>query len=305
MSENGSKGDARDFVVRNPLDILQEYDTKMQEILSIAAELSTTQDASKDSGLGLLQEKIKSILSTPEFKSIIPEDVREYFEHDASGFRRRVLGFLQIIDRDLQRYVESDHTKIPDLSSHLSFVQKNWLKYRLVLEDLLLRTGVEAGVIVDRDKQRNTEELFLALNSELEDRCEKPSWGLEKEFIPSFEEIAKARVSVPLGVIFNFFQNCISNATHPEIKASKFKLKITLDTDNMVIEFWDNGKGMDENTKEKAFNKGFSAKNGKGLGLAGAPKRFTSYNANVEVISNSNPNPGSDDWTTKFILKAP
>src|SRR3989339_426594 len=244
MSENGSKGDARDFVVRNPLDILQEYDTKMQEILSIAAELSTTQDASKDSGLGLLQEKIKSILSTPEFKSII-------------------------------------------------------------LEDLLLRTGVEAGVIVDRDKQRNTEELFLALNSELEDRCEKPSWGLEKEFIPSFEEIAKARVSVPLGVIFNFFQNCISNATHPEIKASKFKLKITLDTDNMVIEFWDNGKGMDENTKEKAFNKGFSAKNGKGLGLAGAPKRFTSYNANVEVISNSNPNPGSDDWTTKFILKAP
>lgn len=66
------------------------------------------------------------------------------------------------------------------------------------------------------------------------------------------------------------------------------EIKTTIVDGNVVIAFTDDGIGMDENVKQKAFNPFFTTKGAqrKGLGLANVYRTMNEHDGKVEIISN-------------------
>ena len=76
----------------------------------------------------------------------------------------------------------------------------------------------------------------------------------------------------------------------------------------MVFSLSDNGVGMEDEFKNTIFQKGVSGrdsrKQGTGLGLADADKRFAQMGGSVEVDSQFNLDLDKE-WATTFVLEVP
>ncbi len=104
--------------------------------------------------------------------------------------------------------------------------------------------------------------------------------------------------------IEQIFVNLIVNAAQaiPDDKKGLITVRTYMDqSDNVVIEIEDNGKGMDEKTQKQIFDPFFTtkrAKGGTGLGLAIAFRIAEEHNGNISVSSI----PGTG---TKFTIRIP
>ncbi|MFH1946741.1 MAG: ATP-binding protein [Candidatus Magasanikbacteria bacterium] len=306
MVENG-KGDRRDLVRKSQVEVLEEYDNKMQGIFEHMRRMCSDNGQREEIASKLLVE-VSNILETPAFEDIIQPEMVKYFEHDALNFRNSVVGFLKLVQSDLLQNRE-DGSQISGLEQQLDFLQSNWEYYRLVLEDLLLRipstNGIEAKKIIERDKKQPIADFLKILDKYISEKAVIGGRTLEKEINLDEEKIKKLRVAIPFGVLFNFLHNCVSNATFAKVKAENFKFSILEAGEELVFEFWDDGIGIDEDVKGKIYDEGFTTKDGNGLGLANAAERMTRFGSSVSVESSPNPNPGKGEWATKFILKIP
>jgi len=294
MSENG-KGDRRDVAV-NSFDVLKEYDVLMHDILEDVQRVVSGVEVDLDE----LVLKISKALDTKSFEEVLPAQMGQFFEHDAVGFQNQIVAFLGFMKNDLD-VTNRMNLRIDDLKDQVRILKGNWECYRLVLEDLILRT--DASTTNRLDSGKPIENLIESLVFRAKEKCS--GRHLEIATSPDLGELKKIKLANPYGFIFNFLQNCFSNAVDTNVKASKFKLSISIDGDNCIFEFSDNGIGMSDDIQKKIWRKGFSGKNGRGLGLADVPERASGFGSSASVESSPNSNPGGEEWATKFVLKAP
>ena len=196
-------------------------------------------------------------------------------------------------------------------------IKNSWESYRLVMEDLFLRGTHPSRVVVpERDRNENVSRLvgvlkWLVSGSDggyhvtgknyLEKGARFELEGINEE------ELKNLKIEIPHGMIFNFLQNCVSNATRSGIRAkemSTMMLKIAKEGDNLVFSVSDNGVGLQGN-EDKVLDPGFSTKTetGKanGKGLAYADKRFEKVGGSVDVLSPDM----EEDWSTTFKITVP
>lgn len=101
--------------------------------------------------------------------------------------------------------------------------------------------------------------------------------------------------------ISRVFINLITNSIQaiPEDKKGKISIQLTNDTKYLIIHFADNGKGIDEQLREKLFQPNFTTKSG-GMGLGLAICKNILENANGSIRLDTEINTGAT-----FILTIP
>ena len=119
--------------------------------------------------------------------------------------------------------------------------------------------------------------------------------------VGSFEGDLDAVRSLLLNLIENSLDAC---HTDNRKLSQKVELKARFDNNDVIFEISDNGIGMDQETREKAFSLFFSSKGsgGTGLGLFIAQKIVASHNGTIEI--ESTPGKGSC-FTVKLPRKKP
>jgi len=269
---------------------------------------------------------IAKVCVAGEMMKSLPAHMKKYFDHDASGFARLndSLGGLLAMELSKKDFSNSDVERWTEIKNVFLIWGRQVLQFIMVAEDLLLR-GVESGYDLSRrdiDTNRPAVWLVDSLDAMLMD---KKYLGAEITYSPSRGVIASLNLSVPHGTIFNFIQNCASNAAFPEFMAKNIKLSVELEGDDVVFKIKDDGVGVKRSKAEgdfddyytgdmiSLFGEGTTGKkqSGRGLGIAHADQRFASLGASVSVESayhrpnrREDDDPAEGDGTT-FVLRVP
>src|SRR3989338_980806 len=309
IDENG-RHDRKDGGDTNHFELLERYDWSIQAIFQEAEKFLGSTGEEEMAAALCLRRDLASLLATPSLRDKVLGEMKKYFDHDVLTFRRGVIGILECVKDDLDDYLAGRALDKGEFSRRVDLVRKNWEMYRLAVEDIFLRSRAPAGsysLEQDRgmDRGENIKRLLEAIVSHVSEFCGRGFGKFETEFNPDLEELKKLKIVTPHGTIFNFLQNCIANAVDYSVRATKFKLMVQVSGSDLLFEFLDNGVGIDEDTRNSIFGKGFTTK-GKthGLGLANAPERFAELGGAVDVKSKPSDRPGGD-WATKFILRIP
>ncbi|MBC8465758.1 PAS domain-containing sensor histidine kinase [bacterium] len=148
----------------------------------------------------------------------------------------------------------------------------------------------------------NVEKLASSVVEILTDRAKQFNVKIEvNTAVGSFEGDLDAVRSLLLNLIENSLDAC---HTDNRKLSQKVELKARFDNNDVIFEISDNGIGMDQETREKAFSLFFSSKGsgGTGLGLFIAQKIVASHNGTIEI--ESTPGKGSC-FTVKLPRKKP
>ena len=132
-------------------------------------------------------------------------------------------------------------------------------------------------------------------------------------------EIVKEYSEIPLvncypNMLNQVFLNILMNALHSiedikkdnETYIGKIKIKTQTEKDNLIINILDNGKGIQEENKNKIFQAGFTTKKkgqGTGLGLAICKKIIEKHNGTINFKSGILEE--EPDYKTLFEIKIP
>jgi len=103
------------------------------------------------------------------------------------------------------------------------------------------------------------------------------------------------------GQLNQVFMNILDNAAFAIKEKGDVWIRLKADADNAIIEFEDNGCGMDEKTVKKVFDPFFTTKEvgqGTGLGMAISYKVIKNHQGSIELKSKLNEG-------TKFVIKLP
>ncbi|HOX60674.1 MAG TPA: ATP-binding protein [Candidatus Magasanikbacteria bacterium] len=269
---------------------------------------------------------IAKVCMAGEIMKSLPAHMQKYHDHDASGFARLSdsLGGLLAMEFVREEFTNADMEKWPEVENVFLVWGKQVMQFIMVAEDLLLRSA-ESGYDLSRrdiDADRPALELVNTLDAML---TAKKYLGAKISYFPSREVVAALYLSVPHGTIFNFIQNCASNAAFYEFMAKNISLSVEIEGADLVFKVKDDGVGLkrekadgdfdDYYTGEmiKLFGEGTTGKkqSGRGLGIAHADQRFASLGASVSVESayyrpnrNADDEPAEGDGTT-FSLRVP
>jgi signal transduction histidine kinase len=134
------------------------------------------------------------------------------------------------------------------------------------------------------------EDLLRDVCLNMEDRAKKLKIDFQQDYIPNvgeFEADPQAVRSLLTNLIENSMDACRIDTKKPE---HWVKAKLNGTPDQVVFEVSDNGIGMDQETREKAFSLFFSSKGagGTGLGLFISNKIAQAHGGNVLVESEEN-----------------
>ncbi len=174
----------------------------------------------------------------------------------------------------------------------LSMTDRNVNRINQLVSDLLSATRIEQLQF----EPSNINLLLDEALSQAQDRLELRHINVEKEFDANLPEIVVDRGRIRLA-----FLNIIVNAIEA-MKNDTGQLRIrTYQRDQKcVIEFIDNGSGMDEETSQKLFEPYFTSKaKGNGLGLTHTQNIIINHKGNIQVSSQ----PG--EGTTFTIILPP
>ena len=166
----------------------------------------------------------------------------------------------------------------------LSMIDRNVSRINQLVSDLLSATRIEQLQF----EPSNINFLLEEALDQAQDRLDLRHIKVEKEFDGSLPELVVDRGRIRLA-----FLNIIVNA----IEAMKndtgyLRLKTYQRDQKCVIEFIDNGAGMDEETSQKLFEPYFTSKaKGNGLGLTHTQSIIINHKGNIQV--NSRPGKGS------------
>jgi signal transduction histidine kinase len=86
------------------------------------------------------------------------------------------------------------------------------------------------------------------------------------------------------------FKTALSNLINNSIEAGATLISIELidSTNGLTLQISDNGMGVSSNKLTEIFQKGFSTKNGTGIGLSNAKETFKKEGADIQMISSEN-----------------
>lgn len=156
-------------------------------------------------------------------------------------------------------------------------------KIRKLVQDILFYAK-ERDLKRERiDAQSFADELAMVVEPKLK--------GLNIEFVKDFDaRIGKFEVDAGYvhSALINILENAVDACTRDEAKKShKIIFGLRQDRKNIIFEIFDNGIGMDRETREKIFTPFFSSKRekGTGLGLFISNKIVEQHGGRIEVQS--------------------
>jgi signal transduction histidine kinase len=144
-----------------------------------------------------------------------------------------------------------------------------------------VKTGADLDLLIN-DAIRQTKELI-----------EQSAITLEEDYV----DLPVVQVNPPL--IIEVFRNIIHNAIEAMPDGGHLKIKSTCDSDEVTIQFTDQGSGISEEDKKQLFTLGFSTKKeGKGIGLWFSKKAIEQHQGTISVESEK-------DKGTTFLIRLP
>ncbi|MBI5222542.1 MAG: hypothetical protein HY980_03530 [Candidatus Magasanikbacteria bacterium] len=190
---------------------MEHYDQSIQAIFQEAEKFLRSTDDEEEMAVALcLRRGLASLLGTPSLRERVSGDMKKYFDHDVLTFRRGVIGILECAKDGLDDYLTGSALDKNEFSRRVDSVRKNWEMYRLVVEDLFLRSRAPAGSYSSEqdsglDRDRSVGRLLEALVSHVTEFCGRGFGELETEFVPDLEELKKLKIVTPHGTIFKLY----------------------------------------------------------------------------------------------------
>ncbi len=135
------------------------------------------------------------------------------------------------------------------------------------------------------------QELFEAARNFCQPICEKRNNKIQME-CPASLTVPCVRDSV-LQLLYNLIINASRHTNHGLIRLAGIKKD-----GKIILKVADNGEGMDEDTRQHAFERGYSKDGGHGLGLALCQEIAKHHNGNIRIEEN-------DPYGTVVILTLP
>ncbi len=227
----------------------------------------------------------REINAMPE---LLDEKTKPFFNHDVKRFHRFVVAGIE----RLKAALGGQDFDIAQLREKWDRTKKNWEVFRFVMEDVAIRS---------RDGEQNLSDEIIAIDRDQDiSRMLDVLDYLTGKFMPSVSRITEVeidadveeekhnlRIETPHALIVNVLNNCITNAVDPSVQAGHLKLRVKIDRGELVIAFYDDGRGMGDALLQSIFEKGVTQGKamGTGLGLAQAQERIIKGQGVLSVAS--------------------
>jgi signal transduction histidine kinase len=99
-------------------------------------------------------------------------------------------------------------------------------------------------------------------------------------------------------VVLNLLKNAIDSFSDTEKKNKEIEVKVIVEEKKIMIQINDNGKGFDQATTDRLFQRGYTTKSeGSGLGLANCRNIIEGHNGGISLTSD-----GIDKGATSTIF---
>lgn len=186
---------------------------------------------------------------------------------------RNPLTNISLAAEQLQEIAQTD-----DSSMLLEMINRNSVRINQLVSDLLNATkAIELNI-----KKVNINKILDDALAMASDRIELEGVKVVRQFVKGGSDVA---VDEP--IIKVAFLNIIVNAMEAmEKNKGILILRTRKELDKCIIEFEDNGSGMDEDTLQKLFDPYFTNKtNGNGLGLTNCQNIILSHKGKIEAKS--------------------
>lgn len=269
--------DRRDVASYDSLTKIDEFDAEFSEINALLLSENDLLKTDLPSKLHGLESGLR------EWKDNLPSGVLDYLDHDANRFIVMVRGCLLMPDMETLMVMREK-------------MMKNWEICRLVMQDVALR-GIDGEDKIseksrEMDKDRDLERLIKVLQYLMLGYNKSISGLSIVDVDPELIKNKNLRIAFPHGVIANLINNFITNSSdssvHPPNHQGTLKLEFGVGGAEVVLSFFDNCDGIDKETMERIYEKGFSKgkkDRGHGLGLAHADSRVRSGGGRLFLAS--------------------
>ncbi len=171
--------------------------------------------------------------------------------------------------------------------AQIAAVKRNGSRLRLLIEDLLAMSEIEAGEIGVVRSQFSMQETIGQLADSIKPLLDAKGQRLVTEF--SDPEI---NVTTDRSRVEQIVSNLVSNASKYSVQDDEIHVRVTLDGDNVKIAVVDHGDGIDEDDLATLFdefsrldNEVTKSNEGTGLGLAITRRLANALGGTIEVAS--------------------
>lgn len=178
-----------------------------------------------------------------------------------------------------------------DLPELIRSCQEGTERTKNIVLDLKNFSRLEEAVINNVDLPKEIDTTLNILHNKLKNKV-----TIHKEYQENMPHVEGFG-----GQLNQVFMNILDNAAFAIKEKGDIWIRLKSDGTNAIIEFEDNGCGMDENTRKKVFDPFFTTKEvgqGTGLGMAISYKVIKNHKGTIELMSEVGRG-------SKFIIKLP
>lgn len=256
-------------------DFQTDLISKNQEIkkVSISAFLQIDQHATEELYYCIVHDISSRIES--EKASVNAEKIA-ITERIAKSLANEITNPLSNINLSLdQLNIELDTSNNDSVKLYLDILKSNFERINLLITDFVNSTQIIELNIQPRALEVIINESLALLSEQL---------AQHKVEIETNYAISDIFVNVDYDRMLNAFSHLLSNAI--EAQASIITINVRKENDLAVVEFKDNGNGIEEANKQHIFDPFFTTKpKGLGLGLTNAQKSVLSHNGKLSFYS--------------------
>ena len=279
----------------------QQVKDRTKELEAAYSELKSTQammvHSEKMKSLGELVAGITHEINNPvnfiygnlihlkNYTADMMSVINQYSEFDADlteEHRKKI--------KELKEEIDLDFLK-DDLPELIRSCQEGTERTKNIVLDLKNFSRLEEAVINNVDLPREIDTTLNILHNKLKNRI-----TVHKEYQENMPHVEGFG-----GQLNQVFMNILDNAAFAIQDKGDIWIRLKSDGNNAIIEFEDNGCGMDETTRKKVFDPFFTTKEvgqGTGLGMAISYKVIKNHKGTIDLVTE--PGKGS-----KFTITLP
>lgn len=179
--------------------------------------------------------------------------------------------------QELKEEIDLDFLK-DDLPELIRSCQEGTERTKNIVLDLKNFSRLEEAVINNVDLPKEIDTTLNILHNKFKNKI-----TVHKEYQENLPHVEGYG-----GQLNQVFMNILDNAAFAIQEKGDVWIRLKSDGKNAIIEFEDNGCGMDENTRKKVFDPFFTTKEvgqGTGLGMAISYKVIKNHHGNIELVS--------------------
>ncbi len=192
--------------------------------------------------------------------------------------------------KELKEEIDLDFLK-DDLPELIRSCQEGTERTKNIVLDLKNFSRLEEAVINNVDLPKEIDTTLNILHNKFKNKI-----TVHKEYQENLPHVEAYG-----GQLNQVFMNILDNAAFAIQDKGDVWIRLKSDGKNAIIEFEDNGCGMDENTRKKVFDPFFTTKEvgqGTGLGMAISYKVIKNHKGNIDLVSEK-------DKGSKFTITLP